>query len=184
MNVYETCPDFTTPHFTLRLICAEDAPGLLRVYSDPQAQRCFNADNCTSDFCYTTLDQMTGCVNMWLWSYQRGDFVRWTILQEGTPVGTVEMFRRDDTDNGTGVLRLDLQSSIETADLIDELLRALLPAMHEIFGCECILTKCRPEMVQRRMALKQHGFTEHPQPLIGENGIAHPHYWARRHKLA
>ena len=34
MNVYESCPTFITPRFTLRLIRREDAPGLLPVYSD------------------------------------------------------------------------------------------------------------------------------------------------------
>lgn len=184
MNVYETCPVFTTPHFTLRLVRREDAAGLLRVYSDPKAQSCFNADNCTSDFRYTALPEMQSCVDMWVWSYARGDFVRWTILEGDVPVGTVEMFRRSDDGHGTGLLRLDLHSRLESANVIAELLGALLPAMHELFQCERILTKALPTMEQRRLALVLHGFVQCPQPLISEGGVEFPHYWARRHKLA
>ena len=56
MNVYQSCPFFVTPQFTLRLVRRSDAPGLLKVYSDKQAQHYFNSDNCTSDFRYSTLE--------------------------------------------------------------------------------------------------------------------------------
>lgn len=173
MNVYESCPVFTLPGFTLRLVTPEDAEGLLHVYSDPAAQDCFNADNCTSDFRYATLLEMQDCIDFWLASYDRGDFVRWTVLRHDLPVGTLEMFRRDDEDNGTGVLRLDLISRLETADVILELLSMLLPAMHQLFGCECILTKSTLAMIQRNAALMGLGFCPHTQPF----------YWAHRHQL-
>ena len=173
MNVYESCPALTTAQFTLRLISPEDAVDLLRVYSDPSAQDCFNADNCTSDFRYSTLKEMEQCIDFWLASYARDDFIRWTILQEDTPVGTVEMFRRDEENNGTGVLRLDLISCLETADVILELLGAVLPTMHQLFGCECILTKSTPAMAQRNAALMGLDFLPHTKPF----------YWAHRHIL-
>ena len=184
MNVYESCPVLTTPHFTLRLVSLADAPGLLQVYSDPTTQRCINADNCTSDFRYSTLKEMEGCINMWLWSYKHGHFVRWTILHGETPIGTVEMFRRNEENNGTGVLRLDLHSRFETTDTINELLQHLLPSMHTLFSCECVLTKSLPTMHQRCTALKNNGFAPCTAPIIGHGGIELPHYWARRHKLA
>lgn len=173
MNVYESCPVLTLPGFTLRLVTPEDAEGLLHVYSDPAAQDCFNADNCTSDFCYATLQEMQDCIDFWLASYDRGDFVRWTVLQNDIPMGTVEMFRRDSTENGTGVLRIDLHSSLETTGIIGGLLAALLPNLHELFGCGRILTKSTPEMTQRCAALAQCGFTPHNTP----------HYWAHRHQM-
>lgn len=185
MNVYETCPTFITQRFTIRLVRKEDAPGLLKVYSDKVAQHYFNADNCTSDFRYATLREMEECVNMWIWSYQHGYFVRWVILTDKGPVGTLEMFRRDDgTDGkGEGVLRMDVKSMYEFPDVFDELLDAVLPAMHEMFGCERILTKALPMMERRRLALVLHGFIPSKKPLIGENGIEYGHYWGHRHKL-
>lgn len=184
MNVYETAPVFFTPRFSMRLVAREDAPGLLKVYSDPVSRFYVNADNCTSDFRYATVKEMEECIDMWIWSYQHGYFVRWTILDERKrPVGTVEMFRQSDKDNGTGVLRIDLASYLEFPDVFDELFRSLLPALHEIFGCERILTKALPIMSRRKIALVLHGFFPAKDPLVGENGVEYPHYWARRHKL-
>ena len=187
MNVYQNCPFFVTPSFTMRLVRREDAPGLLKVYSCKQAQNYFNCDDCTSDFRYSTLAEMEQCIDFWLASYARGDFVRWTILDDRKrPVGTVEMFRRSDGDDGKGegMLRIDLTSRYEFTDVFQQILYTILPAMHEIFHCERILTKALPHMMQRRVGLVLLGFVPCKEPLIGQGGIELPHYWARRHKLA
>ena len=186
MNVYETCPLFVTPRFNLRLVRREDAPGLLKVYSDKVAQSYFNSDNCTSDFRYATLREMQQCIDMWLWSYEHGHFVRWTVLDaRKRPVGTVEMFRRDAgaDGKGEGVLRIDVSRMFEFTDVFDELLQVLLPALHEHFACERILTKAMPVMQQRRLALVLHGFVPSKKPLIGQGGIEYGNYWAHRHHL-
>lgn len=183
ISVYESCPVFATERFALRLVRREDAPGLLKVYSDRQAQHYFNSDNCTSDFRFSTLQEMQQCIDMWLWSYQQGHFVRWVILTDKRPVGTIEMFRRDDgaDGQGEGVLRIDLMSMYEFPDVFDELLSVLLPALHEHFGCARILTKALPHMERRRLALVLHGFIPSKKPLIGHGGIEYGHYWAHRY---
>lgn len=185
MNVYETCPVFITQRFTLRLVRREDAPGLLKVYSDRVAQAYFNSDNCTSDFRFATLREMELCIDMWLRAYAHRHYVRWTILLNKRPVGTVEMFRRSDGKDGKGegVLRIDLLSMYEFPDVYDEILRTMLPEMHEQFSCERILTKALPHMERRRLALVLHGFVPAKDPLVGDNGIEYGNYWARRHKL-
>ena len=58
MNIYQTCPEYQTETFRLRLVRPEDAEALLDCYSDPDVVSRANADNCTSDFYYTTLEQM------------------------------------------------------------------------------------------------------------------------------
>jgi len=184
-SVYKSCPVFITPRFTLRLVQPEDVPGLLRVYSDKQAQNYFNADNCTSDFRYATLQEMEKCVQMWRWSYENECFVRWTIHSHKGIAGTLEMFRRDDgaDGQGEGILRIDVSRLYEFSDVFDELLEVLLPELHEHFGCARILTKAMPHMMQRRLALVLHGFFPCKNPLVGENGIEYSHYWAHRHTL-
>ena len=187
MNVYETCPVITTEHLTLRLVRREDAGGLLKVYSDKRARPFFNADNCTSDFRYSTLEEMQQCVDFWLASYARQEFVRWVILDNRQrPIGTIEMFRASDgaDGKGEGILRIDLMSRFEFTDVFQQLLYTILPAMHELFQCERILTKALPHMMQRRLGLVLLGFIPCKKPLIGHGGIELPHYWARRHKLA
>ncbi|MBQ8556822.1 MAG: N-acetyltransferase [Clostridia bacterium] len=179
MNVYENCPTFITQRFTLRLIHKEDAAGLLRVYSDTQAQPYFNADNCTGDFCINTLESMQECVNMWIWSYDNGWFVRWTILEKGTPIGTVEMFRQDEV-NRRGVLRIDVRSDREFEDVHDELLETMLPELFDMFGCDQIVTKAKSFMVQRKSALAVHGFAPSDTVLVGHDGTKYGDYWLRR----
>jgi RimJ/RimL family protein N-acetyltransferase len=182
-SVYRSCPVFITPRFTLRLVRMEDAPGLLRVYSDKQAQNYFNADNCTSDFRYATLREMEDCVRMWCWSYQNECFVRWTIHSLKGVAGTVEMFRRDagSDGQGEGILRIDVSRQFEFTDVFDELLHVLLPALHEHFGCARILTKAMPHMMQRRLALVLHGFFPSKAPLRGDDGIEYGNYWGHRY---
>lgn len=183
VSVYDSCPVYITHRFTLRLVRREDAEGLLKVYSDKQAQAYFNSDNCTSDFRYATLKEMQACVDMWIRSYEQREFVRWTILHDGKPVGTVEMFRRDDGDHGEGlgVMRIDLMARYEFPDVFDEILKTMLPELHEHFDCQRILTKALPYMERRRVSLILHGFVPCKKPLIGHNGIEYGHYWAHRY---
>lgn len=185
ISPYESCPVFITQRFKLRLVRREDAPGLLKVYSDRQAQHYFNSDNCDSDFRYATLPEMQQCVDTWLRAYQQRQYVRWTILTPKGPVGTVEMFRRGDgaDGKGEGVLRIDVSRMYEFTDVFDELLEAILEPLHEHFGCERILTKSLPMMLQRSVALVYHGFVLSRKPLVGSNGIEYPGYWGHRHKL-
>lgn len=182
MNVYETCPTFTTEHLTLRLVRREDAGGLLKVYSDEKAQPFFNADNCTSDFRYARLPEMIECVNMWMWSYQNGYFVRWTILHGELPVGTVEMFKRDDGPDGRGcgVLRIDLHSRYERGKVFDELLPVLLPCCHRDFGCARVLTKAFSGSGERLAALGRHGFVPAPGAVSYHDGTPILDYWVHR----
>lgn len=182
MNVYQNCPTYTTPHMTLRLARREDAGALLSVYSDRRAQPFFNADNCTSDFCYKRLPEMVECLNMWRWSYDNGYFVRWTILHNDVPVGTVEMFRRDEGEDGRGrgVLRIDLGSRYERTKVFDELLTAILPDMHRLFGCAQVLTKAFAGSPERLEALCRHGFVPAPGAVTFHDGTPIPDYWTHR----
>ena len=93
-NVYEKCPVYQEEVVTLRQTAPEDAEELLRCYSDEKAVPFFNADNCFSDFHYTTLEQVQGVIARWNDAYQRKLWVRWTIIGNNSKekVGTVEMF--------------------------------------------------------------------------------------------
>ena len=118
---------------------------------------------------------------MWVWSYRNGWFVRWTILEGQKPVGTVEMFRRDEGEDGRGrgVLRIDILSMHEFVDIFHELLETILEPMHEHFGCAEILTKAPRFALQRKEALEMHGFRP-TRPLIGEGGREYGDYWSHR----
>ncbi len=119
MNPYEKCPKYETESFFLRLVEPSDAEDLLVCYSDSDAVARMNADQCTSDFYYTTLEQMKECIGFWLKEYRQKAYVRFSIILKSTEhaVGTIEIF-----GGNFGVLRIDIASEYETDQTIEELL--------------------------------------------------------------
>lgn len=172
-NPYFICPDFQTENFLLRLVTEEDAVDLLSCYSDKKAQVLFNSDCCTSDFCYTTRNEMQGCIRMWLDSYIRGDFVRFAIVDVHTEkaVGTIEMFGYVGTYKVTrGILRLDLASAYEKESVLKELISLCGKEFFRIFGVNEMVTKAAPWAAERISAVKALGFT--PYDFTGRE-----YYW-------
>jgi len=93
----------------------EDANALLKCYSDENAVKFMNADSCTSNFSYQTIDEMEACIKLWLESYKTKGFVRFTVIDKikELPVGTIEIFGGEN-----GVMRLDICSEYENEDFI------------------------------------------------------------------
>lgn len=181
MDVYETCPRFSSARFLLRQTELADCDDLLKVYSDRKAVPIFNKDNCTGDFYMTRREDMENCIRFWLSEYSQRYYVRWSVIHRETAqaVGTIELFRRTAADhfNGVGLLRLDLRSDYEAEDVITELLTTLLPPCQELFGCEGFATKAPPCAPERRTALAALGFRPSPEKLYGHDGTAYGDYW-------
>ncbi|MDQ7094033.1 GNAT family protein [Desulfosporosinus sp. PR] len=175
-NVYEVCPVYQTEVVTLKQTTLEDASELLQCYSDEKAVLFFNADNCLDDFHYTTLEQMKKEIKFWCDSYQRREFVRWTVILNDTSekVGTIEMFNRGTVAgiDSCGVLRIDLRSDCENKRIIQDLLEIANRRFYEDFAVKSILTKAIPEARERVCTLRQMGYT----PLSFKKA----HYYARR----
>lgn len=181
MNVYETCPQFSSDRFLLRQVCLEDGKDLLRVYSDTAAVPIFNSDNCIGDFYMTRMEDMENCIRFWLREYGQRYYVRWSILDRTTheAVGTIELFHRTGQDffDHVGLLRLDLRSDYETECAISEILGALLPLAFALFSCDTIATKIPPCARSRRDALCRMGFRYTPEQLQGHDGTAYGDYY-------
>ena len=56
---------YETESFLLRQVKREDAPQLLRCYSDPAAVALMNDDNCIGGFLFKTLDEMEQAIHFW-----------------------------------------------------------------------------------------------------------------------
>lgn len=158
---FAKCPIFETEHFTLRLVRHEDAEDLLACYGDPAVWPVLNADNCTSTFRYTTMEEMAECVGFFVSCYAQGYFVRWAIVEKesGKAVGTVEMFTGE-----TGVLRVDIVSRLEQEEPLAELFALAARKMPPLFGAARMLTKAPPEAKARRAALAANGYDEIQMP--------------------
>ena len=182
-NVYESCPVFEDERFFLRFVKAEDADDLMEVYSDKNALPFFNSDNCDGDnFYYPDKNKMKNAIDFWLRSYETKWFVRWTIIDKNISkaIGTIEMFHRiaGDDFNHTGVMRLDVRSDYERADILQELFELFIPSAYELFDCNEIITKVPVYAVERINAANNCGFTKSEKLLIGTNDhYAYNGYW-------
>ena len=161
-GIYDICPVLETDGFILRLVAEADAADLLLCYADPEAQAVFDFENCTSDFCYTTIEEMTDCIRFWLREYAQRMYVRFAVVDKQTQkaIGTVEMFGDSSLlrDHNGGVLRIDLASPYETAAHLAELLRLADDKFYTFFDVEFIVTKGKPIAVARVNALKAAGY--------------------------
>jgi RimJ/RimL family protein N-acetyltransferase len=162
-TIYENCPVFENSIITLRLTKEEDTLELLNCYSDEKAVPFFNSDNCHGDtFHYTTEERMKQAIDFWRWSYETKQFVRMTIIYNGTneKIGTIEMFNRGGAPfyGVHGVLRLDIMSKYETKEIIDAVLQLAEKHFYKEFGVEWIVTKAIESAVERRKSLTGCGY--------------------------
>lgn len=154
MDIYKNCPEYETENFHLRLVKPEDAEALLECYSDRKAVSKANADNCTSNFYYTSIEQMEECIRFWLAEYQKGYYVRFAIIpkEENHAVGTMEIFGGE-----AGVLRLDIASRYEREGYIEELLRLVVLHLIRDFKAESLKIKAG-NIPERVPLLEKYGF--------------------------
>ncbi|MGM9605190.1 MAG: GNAT family N-acetyltransferase [Faecousia sp.] len=183
-NIYGHEVRLENARFLLRFVIKEDAGDLLAVYSDKNALPFFNSDNCHGDnFYYPTLERMNQAIDFWRFSYEKGFFVRWSIVDKtiGKAIGTVELFIRS-SDDGLcgGLLRLDLRSDYEDRQSIENILALLLPMVPEYFG-STVITKAPIYAVERIAALQALGFAPSEHLLVGENGYAYNGYWVKKY---
>lgn len=146
-NIYKQCPVYQTESFTLRLVELGDAEDLLKCYSDKEVVSKCNSDYCTSDFYYSTIEQMENCIRFWLEEYQRQYYVRFAVISKviGNAVGTVEIFGGE-----SGVLRIDLEKDYDTGSNLIEIVELAIDEFAEDFGIESIKIKTAntPERVE------------------------------------
>ena len=182
MNIYEHCPTLESNRILLRLVQADDCEDLLAVYSDRNALPFFNSDNCGGDnFYYATTVRMQEALSFWQTAYENGWFVRLAIVDKAAErvIGTIELCLRvseDDFDH-MGILRVDVGSDFEQADMLAEIFALIAPQMKALLGCRGVITKAPIYAVERIRAIQRVGFVQSDQYLIGSNGYAYDGYW-------
>jgi len=156
-NPYKQCPIYETSSFTLRLVSEEDASDLLTCYSDPKAQELFNIDGFPTDCNFATPNEMLNCIKFWIMEYSQEMYVRFAVVAKTTSkaIGTIEMFG---SENGTGILRIDLASDYEKRVFLDELLSLSTEQFYDLFNVDCIATKAIDVAIKRIDSLKRVGF--------------------------
>ena len=182
--VYEEVPVFENDDYLLRFVTVDDAKDLLKVYGDKNALPFFNSDNCHGDnFYYSTIERMNEAIQFWLYSYKEKYFVRWAIVEKksNTAIGTIELFHRtaEDYFNHTGVLRLDLRSDLEKAEVIQNIAGLIVPPAYDLFDTDKIITKIPLYAIERQAAFEKLGFKKTTELLIGIDNFAYKDYWEK-----
>ncbi|MCM1388445.1 MAG: hypothetical protein NC231_14035 [Bacillus sp. (in: Bacteria)] len=184
IDIYATCPTLENENFKIRLIEESDADDLWKVYGDKFALPFFNSDNCNgSNFYCSAKEDVVNTIKFWLIEYHENKcFVRFSIVDKkaGAVIGTIEMFRRQSEDyyNNCGLLRVDVRSDYERAEVLADILSLVTEPFCDWFGCAKITTKAPGYAVERIEALKKTGFVQSLQPLIGQNPpMSYPDYW-------
>lgn len=182
-DVYKDCPQFENERYKIRFISEKDCSDLLKVYSDKRAVPLFNNDNCGGDDFYITTEEcMKKAIEYWSFEYERKGFVRWSIVDKSKDavIGTIELFHRKANDYFTecGLLRLDIRSDYEQADHIERILSLIVVPAFELFQCDKVATKAKPEAVERVKALERLGFQSTQEKLIGHHdGAVYTYYY-------
>lgn len=161
-NPYEKCPVYETDNYTLRMVEKGDAKALLKCYSDKKVVKIANADNCTGDFYFQTIEEMNNYMDCWLYEYSKQYYVRFAIVDKriGEAIGTIEICNKGSFEHlkNVGVLRLDICSSYEREEVLNEILEVISLHFYHDFGLENIMTKAIPEATARTKALKDNGY--------------------------
>lgn len=142
MNPYEKDATYSTPSLLLRRVRTEDAEALLACYSDPAAVARMNADNCSCDFHFKTVDRMREYIGYWLKDFDIGAYVRYALIPHGREdaIGTVEMFGTDYPEIGrAGIMRIDLASAYEKPELLRELVTLGIERFLDDFDAKTLL---------------------------------------------
>ncbi len=137
---------YESENFLLRQVKKEDAPQLLRCYSDTAAVALMNDDNCRRGFLCNTLEDMESYIDIW----QGENYARPAVIDKrtGEAVGTLEIFGGE-----TGVLRVDLRTDYERPEVLRELYALAVERFPKDFPMGAVVTKAVPEASARRAGL-------------------------------
>lgn len=182
MSVYENCKSYNGEIIFLKRTQMSDTDDLFECYSDKKSVPFFNSDNCNGDtFFYDTKEKMENALKFWQTAYQNKWFVRWTIFMENKAIGTIEICNRksDDIFNGCIILRVDVRSDCERYEIISDILKTVEKFIYEEFSGDTVITKGFEKNSVRAETLRQCGYIQSNNALIGHDGTKYYNYYTK-----
>jgi len=180
-NPFVKCPEYETENFLVTQIKMEDAEDLFEVYSDLITRKHMNNDNCGGEWPCDSLEVVQKGIKSWIQEYEDKYYIRWTITQKNSMkhIGTIELapapgrLRFFDGICTTGILRVDIKSELETAEVFSEIYEMTNTEMIEVFGIEKIITKGNFSETERIRGLENSKYKRLPDNEI----IPYPNYY-------
>lgn len=147
--------EYQTNSFILRPVMREDAADLIDCYSTRATSNRSNADNCTSDFYFESLNDLDNYIAEWIDAYNDKRFVRFAVIakSDSKAVGTLEIFGGD-----IGVLRIDLEPAYDLTDYTEELIKLCAAELIGDAGVRSLKVKTA-NTPDRVPILTKYGFT-------------------------
>lgn len=168
VNPFGCCPIYETENFKFTKVKEKDAEQLYRCYSDPVTKSRMNNDNCGGPWNIKGVESVQKGIRGWIKEFDDGFYIRWSINHKnsGKIVGTVEIapipnFTRFwDGKCNTGILRIDIISSLEDEKNISEVLSVVSDHFFADFNVGKIIIKATEEDSERRTALRKNNFNK------------------------
>ncbi len=181
LDPYKKCPVVESEKFIFRQVQVDDANDLLECYSDKEAVKIFNSDNCPIDFYFDDLNELKKLIDFWLMEYSNGGYVRFAVVDKylNKAVGSIEIFAKKDTFKMYGsvaTLRLDLSSKYENEDSLTDILNIIEEHFGNLFNINSIITKAIPYARQRVKLLLSRGYIL----LEDKNITSYDNYYIRK----
>ncbi|WP_150272895.1 GNAT family N-acetyltransferase [Paenibacillus tepidiphilus] len=167
MNPFESCPRYESDHFVFTRVKEEDAKELFECYSDPITKGHMNNDNCGGEWDCHNIDIVRQGIRGWNQEFDEGFFIRWSVSYKplNRIIGTIELAPIPNTTRfldgicQTGILRMDIISSLEIQAIFSEILGMATDHLYIDFGIEHIITKAPKDDIPRIQALEDNHFS-------------------------
>lgn len=179
-NLFINCPVYEAEQLRFRKVSLEDTQQLFQVYKDPITLAHMNNDNCGGKWPCHSPEVVRAGIQGWEREYDERFYIRWTIVNTLTQecIGTLELAPYPNTTRffdgqcQSGILRVDVKSDLEKAEIFQAIFKMSIKHMFLDFDLQYILTKCRPEESQRRIGLRLSNYL----PLEDKQFISYPDY--------
>ena len=168
INPFDKCPVYETNNLIFRKVEEEDAIDLFQCYSDPITKNRMNNDNCGGVWDTRNINAVINGIKGWEREFNDRFYIRWSINHKQTNkiVGTIEIAPVPNTTRfldgacQTGILRIDIISSLENKIVLSEILTMVSDKFYSDFDIKNIIIKATKDDKERVSALENNGFNK------------------------
>ncbi|MBK1812266.1 hypothetical protein JHL18_16710 [Clostridium sp. YIM B02505] len=183
INPFDKCPVYESNNLIFTKVKEEDAIDLFECYSDPITKNRMNNDNCGGIWDTRNIDAVIKGIKGWEQEFDDRFYIRWSINHKHTNkiVGTMEIApvpnttRFCDGNCQTGILRIDIISSLENEIVLSEILRVVSDNFYTDFDIKDIIIKATKDDGERVLALENSNFDK-----LENNNFPYSDYYVKR----
>lgn len=182
-NPFDKCPVYETNNLMFTKVKKEDAADLFECYSDPITMSRMNNDNCGGVWDMHNIDTVIKGIKGWKQEFDDRFYIRWSVNHKKISkiIGTIEIAPIPNTTRfwdgvcQTGILRIDIISSLESEAVFSEILKMVTDNFFTDFNIKNIIIKATQDDIQRILALRNNNFD-----ILENNSFPYSDYFIKR----